>query len=96
MGFSFPRDNGFPSRDNRDKCDDRMWERFGGREGIGKIGKVIVVLWVGLRQGEVAEYEFIAKGGKQDGEAAVSDLAEDGGLSEVFKIGHKERLKAEC
>ena len=73
-----------------------MRERFGGREGIGKIGKVIVVLWVGLRQGEITDYEFIAKGGKQDGEAAVSDLAEDRGLGEVFKGGHKERLKAEC
>ena len=46
-------------------------------------------------QGEVADYEFIAKGSEQSGEAAVSDLAENCGLGEVFKIGHKERLKAE-
>jgi hypothetical protein len=63
------------------------------RQRVRQIGKVINALRIGLRQNDGASFQVALEGAEQFGEAAVTDLPENGGLGEVFKVGaHKHRL----
>ena len=64
-------------------------EALGDGEGVCKVSKVIVVLRIRHWQRASGGFEFFGERAEQLGQTAVSDLAEDGGLSEVFKIGHE-------
>ena len=57
----------------------------GDGEGAGEVGKVIVVTRIRLWQDEAGGFEIHVEGMEQPGQAAVTDLPENGCLSEKIK-----------